>query len=116
MADLRSCWSAPIRGAKNEVVGNFTLFFAQQALLERWSMALVSELANAAALLIERMRAEQALMMSEERLRSLVEGSIQGRYVHRRVKPLFSNQMFAQMVGLLNRRSVLRLQSHDYKT
>ncbi len=48
---------------------------------------------------IERKQAEAALKSSEERFRNLIEGSIQGIFIHRDFRPLFVNQAFAHMLG-----------------
>jgi diguanylate cyclase (GGDEF)-like protein/PAS domain S-box-containing protein len=47
----------------------------------------------------ERKQAEEALKSSEERFRNLIEGSIQGIFIHRDFKPLFVNQAFANILG-----------------
>lgn len=54
------------------------------------------ELANE---ITERIQVEEALKSSEERFRNLIEGSIQGIFIHRDFKPLFVNQAFAHMLG-----------------
>lgn len=48
---------------------------------------------------IERKQAEAALKSSEERFRNLIEGSIQGIFIHRDFKPLFVNQAFVHILG-----------------
>jgi PAS domain S-box-containing protein len=45
--------------------------------------------------------AEEALRESEDRFRNLIEGSIQGILIHRNHKPLFINQMWADMHGYM---------------
>ena len=47
----------------------------------------------------ERVRMEQSLRQSEELYRNLVEGSIQGLFVHRDGKLLFANQALARLLG-----------------
>ena len=47
----------------------------------------------------ERKHAEEALKSSEERFRNLIEGSIQGVFIHRDFKPLFVNRAFADILG-----------------
>lgn len=42
---------------------------------------------------------EQALRESEERFRNLIEGSVQGIYIHRDFELLFVNQAFAHILG-----------------
>ncbi|MCB9077873.1 MAG: PAS domain S-box protein [Anaerolineaceae bacterium] len=44
-------------------------------------------------------QANRGLRESEQRFRSLVEGSIQGIIVHRQTKPLFVNQAYATILG-----------------
>jgi len=41
----------------------------------------------------------EVLRESEERFRNLIEGSVQGIYIHREFKPLFVNQAFAEILG-----------------
>lgn len=59
----------------------------------------------------ERKRAEAALRESEARFRDLVEGSIQGIFVHRDFKPLFANQALADMLGYDSPEDILALRS-----
>ncbi|MDH3673241.1 MAG: PAS domain S-box protein, partial [Gammaproteobacteria bacterium] len=47
----------------------------------------------------EHKQAEAALKSSEERFRNLIEGSIQGIYIHRDFEPLFVNRAFANILG-----------------
>lgn len=47
----------------------------------------------------ERVRMEQELRLSEELYRNLVEGSIQGLFVHRDGQLLFANQALARLLG-----------------
>ncbi len=47
----------------------------------------------------EHKRAEVALQMSEEHFRHLIEGSIQGVLIHRKLKPVFVNQAYADIFG-----------------
>jgi PAS domain S-box-containing protein len=61
----------------------------------------------------ERKKAEESLRASEVRFRNLIEGSIQGIFVHKDFKLLFANRAMAEMLGydgpddLLNLDSVL---------
>jgi PAS domain S-box-containing protein len=47
----------------------------------------------------ERKRTEEALKESAERFRNLIEGSIQGIYIHKDFKPVFVNQTCADIFG-----------------
>lgn len=42
---------------------------------------------------------EEALQKSEKRFRHLIEGSIQGIFIHRKLKPIFVNQAYADIFG-----------------
>lgn len=58
-------------------------------------------------------QAENALRNSESRFRNLVEGSIQGIYVHRDYKPFFVNQAFVEMMGYDSAKELYALESMD---
>ena len=63
----------------------------------------------------ERERTEQALRQSEQQLRNLIEGSIQGILIHDEDgKPLFVNQAFARIYGFDSPEEVLKLESLDH--
>lgn len=62
----------------------------------------------------ERRAAEDRLRQSEERFRSLAEGSIQGIYSHRDWKPLFINQAYVRILGYETPEEVIALQSLEH--
>jgi PAS domain S-box-containing protein len=63
----------------------------------------------------ERQRQEQALRQSEQQLRNLIDGSIQGILIHdEKGKPLFVNQAFATIYGFDTPEEVLKLESLDH--
>ncbi|MGI9450293.1 MAG: PAS domain S-box protein [Geminicoccaceae bacterium] len=53
----------------------------------------------------------QELDHSAERFRDLIEGAIHGIHVHRRGKPLFANQMLAEIFGYDSPKDILALDS-----
>ena len=57
----------------------------------------------------ERKRAESALRESEERFRSLVEGSVLGLVIERDGVPIFANQTFARIFGYDSPEDILGL-------
>ncbi len=59
----------------------------------------------------ERKGAEDALRDSELRFRNLIEGSIQGIFIHRDFKPLFVNQACADIFGYDGSEEILQLDS-----
>ncbi|WP_298940813.1 sensor domain-containing diguanylate cyclase [uncultured Psychromonas sp.] len=54
---------------------------------------------------------QRNLMLSEERYRVLVDGSIQGILVHNNFKPLFCNNAYAQMFGFESEQALLETDS-----
>lgn len=56
-------------------------------------------------------RAAQALLESEERFRNLIEGSVQGIFIHRDFKPIFVNQAFVAMLRADSPDEILALAS-----
>jgi PAS domain S-box-containing protein len=58
-----------------------------------------------------REREEQALLESERRYRSLVEGSLQGIVILRGRKPLFANESFARIFGYERQEEIVGLAS-----
>ena len=59
----------------------------------------------------ERRHAEKTIVESEQKFRNIVEGSIQGIFVHRNYKPLFANQKCADMFGYDNPGDIMALNS-----
>jgi len=63
----------------------------------------------------EREAAERALRQSEQQLRNIIEGSIQGILIHdEKGKPLFVNQAFATIYGFDSPEEVLKFESLDH--
>jgi len=61
----------------------------------------------------ERKRTEESLRQSEENYRNLVEGSVQGIFIHRDFKPLFVNEVLVEMFGYDSPEEVMALPSVD---
>jgi PAS domain S-box-containing protein len=55
----------------------------------------------------EQIKAQEELRRSEEKFRTLIEGSIQGVLVHRNYQPLFANQAYADILGFENPQAVV---------
>ncbi len=61
----------------------------------------------------ERKSAEEAVLRSESRFRNLVDGSIQGLYIHQNLKPIFANQACADIFGYDGPEDIIALGSTD---
>jgi len=61
----------------------------------------------------ERVAADRALKQSEEKYRNLIEGSIQGVFIHDNGRPLFANHAFATIFGYETPQQVLSLASDE---
>ncbi len=59
----------------------------------------------------EHKQAKEELKQSETKFRSLVEGSLQGIFVHKDFKPLFANQKCADIFGYHDPEEILKLDS-----
>lgn len=70
---LRACWSTPIVGPQNEVVGTFAIYYRIPGLPDDAQLQLIKSATDTVAICINRYRFEQALRESEERFRQVVE-------------------------------------------
>lgn len=71
--ELRACWSTPIRGEGDAVLGTLALYYPEPHTPSTTDQHLVRLGAHLASLAIDRHRAQQALAQSEAKFRSLVE-------------------------------------------
>src|SRR5207244_5500776 len=60
---------------------------------------------------LEGHRAQQMIYESEQRFRDLIEGSVQGIFIHRAGQPLFVNSAFAAMLGTTSPDEILAMPS-----
>jgi two-component system cell cycle sensor histidine kinase/response regulator CckA len=64
---LRACWSVPIRGSDNTVLGTFAFYHRYLWCPSAADMAVAAEMTSVASLVIERVRVTAALRESEQR-------------------------------------------------
>ena len=65
---LRACWSTPIKGTNERVLGTFALYYREPRRPTQQDLESISLVAHTAALAIERYNSELALRESQERL------------------------------------------------
>ena len=95
---------------------NFPMAFYKDSRISGWRENYLYKLPSGEIVAVyedatQRKRAEEDLHDSEERFRNLVEGSIQGIYIHRVFKPVFVNQACADLFGYESPEEMLSLDS-----
>lgn len=60
-ANLRSCWSQPIRGTNNEVLGTFAIYHEEVSTPTPEAISLIEQFAHIASIAIEKERANQLI-------------------------------------------------------
>ena len=80
---LRSAWSMPIRASDGRVLGTFGTYFRECREPTGWERQVVEGLCRAAALAIERRRAEAALRQNDEKLRVALSAAELGTWTYR---------------------------------
>jgi len=73
--DLRACWSTPIHGEADEVLGTFALYYDAPRRPTEADRLLVEEASHIAGIIIEHDRQKQALRLQEEQFQRLVENA-----------------------------------------
>ena len=61
---LRACWSVPIKGANDRVLGTFAMYYREPRSPEAFDLKLIESATNQAKIVIERKQAEAALQRS----------------------------------------------------
>jgi PAS domain S-box-containing protein len=98
-AGLRACWSEAIISATNEVLGTLSLYCTEPQGPNTMALETIKTTAQLVGIAIERQRAEDALRESETRYRTLVEGSLQGLFIHVDGVIQFANSAIARIFG-----------------
>ncbi len=98
-AELRACWSEPIVSTANEVLGTLALYHREPLYPGTVALETLKTAAQLSGIAIERQCAEDTLRDSETRYRTLVEGSIQGLFIHVDGVIEFANSAVAQLFG-----------------
>lgn len=74
--DLRACWSLPVIGHDGSALGSTALYFREIKEPSSSEYAAIAYFVPLIAIAVEKHRKEQALLISEERLRCVVDASV----------------------------------------
>ena len=94
-----SCWSTPLRGAAGEVIGAFAVYHSQCGEPQPRDLEIVRHASHLAAMVIEQVRAQNALAASEARFRSVVELAQDGLLIHDEQGIRYANPAMLRMAG-----------------
>ncbi|MGY6214530.1 PAS domain S-box protein [Methylolobus aquaticus] len=81
-AGLASCWSEPICGRKDQVLGSFAIYHRDPGTPQPDDVELITHAARLAGIAIERDADQRALRESEARFRALIEGASDAFFAH----------------------------------
>ena len=97
---LRACWSQPIISRSGTVLGTFAMYYTEPKTPRDDELSLIKSAADLAAMVIDTVRAEQALREVEERQRLLLDSSTDGIFgLDLEGRTIFVNQAAAKMLG-----------------
>ncbi len=111
-AGLRACWSEAILSTTNEVLGTLALYDREPRCPDTISLETMKAAAQLAGIAIERQLAEDTLRESEVRYRTLVEGSIQGLFIHVDGVIQFANSAVTRIFGYTKTEEII---GQDYR-
>ena len=77
---LRACWSTPIRSAGGQVLGSFAMYYRAPRAPSSADFEFIARVSHLSAIAIERRSAEEALQVSEERLRLALDAAHMGTF------------------------------------
>ncbi len=99
--NLRACWSQPILGENNVVLGTFALYYDHVRAPSADELELIGLAGHVAGIAIRRIRAENELRASEERYRAVVQDQSESvcRYTAD-LRVTFGNRAYCEQFGV----------------
>ena len=94
-----ACWSTPLRGAAGGVIGVFAVYHERCGDPHPRDLEMIAHAGHLAAVVIERVRAQNALAASEARFRGVVELAQDGLLIHDGVRIAYANPAMARIAG-----------------
>ena len=99
---LRACWSTPIFGAQQRLLGTFALYFREPRLPTRYHQRLIGAATHLAAIAIDKKREEDALRESAARLQRLSRHLVDTQETERRAISRELHDRIGQNLSALN--------------
>ena len=97
---LRACWSIPVIGGRDQVLGTVAVYYGTARAPEARDLTLMNRVAQLVAIAIEREERERALAASEERFRRVFANAAIGLVVTRPGGAIVeANTAFCEMLG-----------------
>ena len=99
-ANLRSCWSEPIRSTQGEVLGTFAIYHHDVARPTAAHFALIEQSSSIASIVIEKVKANLALKANDEQMKLVLAGADLGFWDWNIVTgTVVRNERWATMLG-----------------
>ncbi len=111
---LRACWSIPIVSADGKVLGTFTNYYREQRSPTEDDVAWMSDIAQTAALAIERARSDEALRNAKAELQEILDSAGSAFFTVAADGTLrMCNAEFLRLLGFQHKEDVLGRNVHS---
>ncbi len=111
---LRACWSTPLRGTMGKILGTFAIYYREPREPLTSELELIARATNIIRIAIERKRAEDELLESEEKFRTLFESSSDAIFLLRGDRSINCNARSLEVFGCTSRDEILGKTPQDF--